>query len=212
VTGPEHCILGAVLSHLGFHQRWGARVTGVMVLASIVPDGDSLTLLAGRLAFYAHHRTLFHSLGGIVVASLLMAGLAWLAAVLGSRMAGRADAEARLHRWAGYLGERGPANPLRNARLIFAASLLAMAAHLGMDALFPWPIPLFWPFSSEAVGLPIIDWGDKVTLAVLLAGMFGLGTWRRHTRMVAILTVAALGAYLVFRAFNPVPGLEHYNA
>jgi len=182
-----------------------------MVLASIVPDADSLTLLAGRLAFYEHHRTLFLSLGGIVITAVLMVGLAWVAAAVGARLAARTEAGDRLHRWAGYVDEGRPANPLRNAPLIFAASLLAMVAHLGMDALFPWPIPLFWPFSGEAVGLPIIDWGGKVMLAVLVAGMFGLGIWRRHTRLVAVLTVAALGAYLVFRAFNPVPGLNYYS-
>ena len=86
MTGPEHCILGAVIAHLGFHQKWGARVTGAMVVASILPDSDALTLLAGEAAYHAYHRTLFHSLGGITAASLLVAGLALLAASAGARL------------------------------------------------------------------------------------------------------------------------------
>lgn len=203
MTGPEHCILGVVLAHLGFHQKWGARVTAVMAVASIAPDCDALTLLAGRAVFYEYHRTLFHSLGGIAAASLLMAALALLVAAAGARLAGRTDGQGRLQRWAGYLGERGPGNPLRNVPLVFGVSLLAMAVHLGLDMLFPWPIPFFWPLSREAVGYPILDWGDKVTLAILLAGMFGLGIWRTRTRRAAVLTCAALATYLAFRVIHP---------
>lgn len=204
MTGPEHCILGAVLAHLGFHQKWGARVTGVMVVASIVPDSDSLTLLAGRNVFYEYHRTIFHSLAGIAGASLLLAGLSLATASLGARLAaGRTERQDRLRRWVGYLGERGPANPLRRVPLFFGVSLLAMAVHLGVDMLFPWPIPLFWPFSHEAVGYAILDWADKVPLAILLAGMFGLGLTRGRTRPVAALTCVAILAYLAFRLAYP---------
>jgi membrane-bound metal-dependent hydrolase YbcI (DUF457 family) len=207
MTGPEHCILGAVLAHLGFHQKWGARVTGVMVVASIVPDSDALTLLAGRVAYHEYHRTFFHSLGGIAGASLLVAGLALLAAAAGARLARRADGQGRRRRWAGYLGERGPGNPLRNVPLVFGVSLLAMAVHLGLDMLFPWPIPLLWPLSRDLVGYPILDWGDKVPLAILLVGMFGLGIGRGRTRLVAVLTCAALAAYLAFRVIYPAVAL-----
>ncbi len=204
MTGPEHCILGAVIAHLGFHQRWGARITGVMVVASIVPDTDSLTLLAGRSIFYEYHRTAFHSLAGIAAASLLVAVLALLTASVGARLAdGNAGASGRLRRWAAYLGERGPANPLRHVLLVSGVSLLAMAVHLGTDMLFPWPIPLLWPFSHAAFGHAILDWADKAPLVILLAGMFGMAFTRGRTRPAAVLTCAALAAYFAFRLLHP---------
>jgi membrane-bound metal-dependent hydrolase YbcI (DUF457 family) len=203
MTGPEHCILGAVLAHLGFHQKWGARVTAVMVIASILPDADTLTLVAGRAAYYEYHRTLFHSLGGIAVASAVTAVLVLLTAKAAGRLARRAGPSSRLGRWAGYVGERGNANPLRSVLLVFGVSMLVMVAHLGLDTLFPWPIPLLWPFSHRAVGYPVLDWGDEVTLAILLAGMFGLGLMRNRTRLAAVLTCLALAGYLAFRSAYP---------
>ena len=78
-----------------------------------------------------------------------------------------------------------------------------MSVHLGLDLLFPWPIPVLWPLSSNLVEYPISDWGDKVTLTILLAGMWGLALFRGRTRLPAALTCAALAAYLAFRAIHP---------
>ena len=69
--------------------------------------------------------------------------------------------------------------------------------------LFPWPIPLLWPLSRDLVGYPILDWGDKVPLAILLVGMFDLALRRGRTRLVAVLTCAALATYIALRVVHP---------
>jgi membrane-bound metal-dependent hydrolase YbcI (DUF457 family) len=198
VTGPEHCIFGALVSHLGFHQRWGARLTGVIVVASILPDVDSLTIIGGRLAFYRYHRTLTHSLAGVVAASVVLAALARMLPRLARWAAPRFSEGGRAGRALRYLAD-GPRNPLRNFPLLFGVGLLAMVLHLGIDALYPWEIPALWPLSAAEVRYSLVDWGDRLVLTVMLAGMMGLGIWRQRARQVAVVALSALGVYLLGR-------------
>jgi len=199
MTGPEHCIFGAVLSHLGLHQRYGTRVTVVMIVASIVPDIDALTILGGRMAYYQHHRTLMHSFGGAAIASVGLAALCVVFCLL-ARVA-KPNADGRLGQLMCTLAATGSAgNCLTNFPLIAGVSFLAMAAHLLTDALYPWPVPLLWPLSRAEIGFRIIDWGDPGVLAIMLAAMFGLAVSRGRTRRVAWISLVVFGLYLCTRA------------
>ncbi|MFO8007891.1 MAG: metal-dependent hydrolase [Candidatus Brocadiia bacterium] len=196
MMGPEHGILGAVVSHLGFHQKWGARITGVLVVASLAPDADSLAMLGGRQAFYVFHRTLFHSFLGVVVLAALLAGLCRVVPLLAGRLG---PVNGRVGRAAAYLAAP-EGNCLRNWPLLFGVALLGMAVHLGADIIYPWELPLLWPFASREFVFPLVDWGDRIVLTIMVGSMFGLALWRGGTRRVAVASLAALGGYLLLRA------------
>lgn len=195
MTGPEHCIFGALIAHLGLHQRYGARATAVLVVASIAPDIDSLTLLAGRMAFYRHHRTAFHSAGGVFPLAMLLAGLCRAVPLVSSRLTPRLQSKGCLHRWASHLGE-AEGNCLRSFPLLLAMAGAAMLAHILIDALYPWEMPLLWPFSQRTLCWPIIDWGDRAIMFGLVGAMLALGLWRRRTRLVAVVSLLGLIGYV----------------
>ncbi len=199
MMGPEHGILGAVVSHLGFHQKWGGRMTGVLVAASLAPDADSLAILAGRQAFYVFHRTLFHSFPGVVVLPALLAAGCRAIPLLAGRIAAGADPDSRAGRAAGYMAAP-EGNCLRNWPLLFGVSLLGMVLHLGADLIYPWELPLLWPFASREFVFPLVDWGDRVVLTIMVGAMFGLALWRGRTRRVALVSLGLLGGYLLLRA------------
>ena len=203
MTAPEHCIFGAVLSHLGFHQRHGTRLTVVMIVASIVPDIEGLAFFISRDAFVKYHRSLTHSLGGIVLASVGMAALCAVLPPMARGLAGEGEGGGRFRGLlAAVAARRGAGNCLGDFPLMFVVSLLAMAGHLLVDVVYPWSMPLFWPFSRERVAYAIVDWGDKGVLVIMLATMFALGLIKRRRRVAALTSVGVLCLYLFIRSVS----------
>jgi inner membrane protein len=205
MTAPEHLILGAVLAHLGLHQKHGWRLTAVVVVSSILPDADALSLLGGREAYFAYHRTALHSLGGVLAASVLVAGLCQFVPPLARRVGPWFRSLGRLAEPVQTLGQP-TANPPLSFRLAWAASFLGLVAHIATDMLYPWPVPILWPFSQQGFCVGALDWGDPAVLAIVLAAMFGLAIARRHTRGVAAASLCALALYVGARVlFAPWP-------
>ena len=203
MTAPEHCIFGAVLSHLGFHQRHGTRITVVMIVASIVPDVEGLAFFFGRDAFVKYHRSLTHSFGGIVFASVGMAVLCAVLPLMARGLAGEVERGGRFRELlAAVAASRGAGNCLGDFPLMFVVSLLAMAGHLLVDVVYPWSMPLFWPFSRERVVYAVVNWGDKGVLVIMLATMFALGLIKRRRRVVALTSVGLLCLYLFVRSVS----------
>jgi len=199
MTGPEHGILGVVLAHLGFHQRWGWRITAVMGVASLLPDVDALSYLAGGMAFSRYHRGPTHSLGGALALSCLLAltclMVLWVARRVAAQWRRRGPPPLWLDELAAPTG-----GPLAGFGVVAGASMVAMAAHLLVDALYPWPMPLLWPLSGARFCLALFGWADAGVLAILLATMFALGIWRTRSRRAAVGGIAALTAYVGARA------------
>ncbi len=197
MTAPEHCIFGAVLAHLGFHQRHGTRVTVVMLIASIVPDVEGVAFFFGSDAFVKYHRSLTHSFGGIVFASVGMAALCAVLPLMVRGLAGQGKRGGRFRELlAALAASREAGNCLGDFPLMFVVSLLAMAGHLLADVVYPWSIPLFWPFSGERVVYAIVDWGDRGVLLLMLATMFALGLIKRRRRLISLTSIGVLCLYL----------------
>ena len=176
----------------------------MMVVASIAPDVDSLTILAGRAVFYEQHCTLVHSLGGVVGLSVLMATMCVALCLVARAVVARFRPSGKFGRLARALAaRRRDGNCLTDFPLIFTVSLLAMVLHLVADAMYPWEMPLLWPFHGAEIEFGILDWGDRMVLVLAIGAMFGLAIFRNRTRRVAWSSMAALALYWGIRAFFP---------
>lgn len=204
MTSPEHGIMGALLSHLGLHQRYGARFTVVMIVASMAPDIDGVSAFWGRRVYQTYHRCVTHSLGGVAVLSLVIAAVCLTVPPIARWLKSHVTGDGKLHKALSALaGRRSEGNCLSNFPLIFVASLLVMVAHLFIDILYPWEIPLLWPFAGKKVVCAVVNWADPAILVIMLTAMFALSIFCRHTRLVAWVSLAVLGAYIGMRFFFP---------
>jgi len=200
MTAAEHCMLGGVLAHLGFHQKYGRPITVFMVIAAVLPDIDSVALLLGNNAFSELHRGPTHSVGGILLLSLLTALASPLLIALARRVKRGAEPDSRRRRLLDSLGFDGTSESvLGNRPILFAASLVVMGAHIVVDYFFHWPIPVLWPITAREYALPVLNWGDMVTVVVLIAGVSALALVHRHKRAIAIGTVSVLIGYVAGR-------------
>jgi inner membrane protein len=68
-----HSLVGAALAQTPL-GKLHAHSTALLVVAANLPDVDYFTAFAGKQAHFIHHRGLTHSLAGLVVEALAMAG------------------------------------------------------------------------------------------------------------------------------------------
>ena len=137
------------------------------VLLSLLPDIDYFLILVDRLAFIRHHRGFTHSLTALPL--LALAGAA----------VGRA------------LG--GP----RWFRPLFFLGLAVVASHLILDLATSYGTQILFPFSRQRFTLDWLFIIDPYLTALLLAGA-GAAIWSvAWGRQVAILFLAAAGAYFL---------------
>ena len=62
-----------------------------------------------------------------------------------------------------------------------------------------WPLPLLWPFSSQRWALPLVPWGDLGATLIFVVEMFVLYRRSRRARVIALLTLALVVAYVALR-------------
>ena len=111
---------------------------------ALLPDIDNARSMIGHklgpvskeIQHLAGHRTIFHSILGLVLGSLLAIGLQQLVIYM--------------------LAQRGfvaPALYIRGSFLVFYAVLFGCVMHIAADALTQGGVPLFWP-SRKRYGFP----------------------------------------------------------
>ena len=71
-----HTLAGLALSRTGL-DRWTPHATWTAVIASNLPDIDIITQLGGTASYIAYHRGITHTLLGVPLLSLLLAGVMW---------------------------------------------------------------------------------------------------------------------------------------
>jgi len=206
MTVFEHAMVGWTLAvAVGAQRRHGWQIAGMAAVAAALPDADGLSILWGTAAFAEVHRVWGHN---FLVAGVIgvLTGAAGYLASLSART--RRTAAAVLARLAEDV--KIATEPQRFAwpRLAVwvAVGLLAALSHLpgdlaynGTSELAPWPVPLFWPFSSEGWQYPLVPWGDMVTTAVLVVELFALYIWSNRGQLVACVTLAIILAYVGLR-------------
>jgi len=207
MTTYEHAMLGITGTlAAGLDRRYQWRIVALAAVASVLPDWDSLSLLAGAEAFDRIHRTLGHNLPVCVLVGVVFG-------VLDHRF-GLLPCAARL------LGKLFPVRDLQLTRpeaenrnlgdlaVWITVAVLASLAHLGGDLVFSghpvlpeWGIRLFWPLSDRFFAYPMVPWGDPGVTIVFVAAMFAMLRWRQHRQAIAAATLLLAGGYVAARGW-----------
>ena len=147
----------------------------MVALGALLPDIDNARSTIGQrfgwiskeIQHIAGHRTIFHSLLGLLLGSLLALGMEQLIIVL--------------------LAQRGfifPAQFIEKSHLVFAAVLIGCILHIAADGLTEGGVPLLWP-NHKRFGFPpnphwrfrTGDWPEYVIVYSCMLLVF-LGIWQ----------------------------------
>ena len=147
----------------------------MVALGAILPDIDNAQSTIGRkfgwiskeIQHIAGHRTIFHSLLGLLLGSLLAIGLEQLVVFL--------------------LSQRGftfPAQFVEKSHLVFVAVLFGCILHIAADGLTEGGVPLLWPYHKRFGFPPNPHWrfrtGDWPEYVIVYSCMLlvGIGVWQ----------------------------------
>ena len=139
-------------------------------LAAFAPDFDSVSYLWGADAFYRFHHTYTHTLVGIVVLALVLAGI-----------------------------ERRWLKELSFARLL-GLNLAGCAIHLCGDMIALWPLHLLWPFSDHNFTLQWTRDFDYVVLGIVVVatGLSETDGFQQCAPWIIAGVLFLLAAYFIF--------------
>ncbi|HZS77554.1 MAG TPA: metal-dependent hydrolase [Ktedonobacteraceae bacterium] len=142
---------------------------------ALLPDIDNARSSMGRklgwvskeIQHVAGHRTVFHSILGLVVGSVLAVGLQQLVIYL--------------------LAQRGftvPAQFIGGSNLVLVAVLIGCILHIAADALTEGGVPLFWPSHKRYGFPPNPHW------------RFRTGTWPEPVIVYSFMLLVGIGIYM----------------
>lgn len=125
-----HTLFGLALARAG-GDRLGRLGTATCVIGANLPDADIVGAPLGGQGWYlCHHRGVTHSVAGVVVQALALAGLMWA-----------------LGRWRARRDDGGAPDPPPFGPLLGVA-FLALSSHLLLDALNTYGVRPWLPFSG----------------------------------------------------------------
>ncbi len=152
----------------------------MVAFGALLPDIDNAHSLMGHklgwvskgIQRIAGHRTIFHSLLGLLLGSLLAIGLEQLVVYL--------------------LAQRGfilPAHFVGASHLVFFAVLFGCITHIAADSLTEGGVPLLWP-NHKRFGFPpnpswrfrTGDWPEYVIVYLFMV-LVGVGIWQAVIRI-----------------------------
>lgn len=147
---------------------------GAVGFGALLPDIDNARSTLGRkfgivsktIQHLAGHRTLFHSILGLVLGSLLAIGLEQVVIAL--------------------LDQRGfvlPAHVLSTSHLVFFGVLFGCVMHIAADALTQGGVPLLWPMHKRFGFPPDPDW------------RFRTGTWPEFVIVWGFMILVAIAVW-----------------
>ncbi len=169
----SHALIGGLVASVGLQRKYGLVASATMVAANLVPDLDGAAVVLGPRYFLQVHRNpLTHSIGG---AMLLSAAIAAGVSLF---------------------------TPLKKPGLVFGIAFGGILLHLLSDLLTPWPIPIFWPFSTRTYSLDLINFLDPFLLVLLLVSFLATRRWPENGLSVIALTLLIAAGYLGFRFYG----------
>jgi inner membrane protein len=146
----------------------------MVALGALLPDIDNARSTIGQrfgwvskeIQHIAGHRTIFHSLLGLLLGSLLALGMAQLIKFL--------------------LAQRGfifPARFVEKSHLVFAAVLIGCILHIAADGLTEGGVPLLWPNHKRFGFPPNPHW------------RFRTGDWPEYVIVYSCMLLVCLGIW-----------------
>lgn len=168
----SHGLMGTMMAGFGLKQKFGLIGMVTMMIASIAPDLDVVSVLRGPKAFYKYHREVTHSLvGAVILWALITAGV--------------------------YLF-----TPLHNLLAVAAMVGGGLAGHLLIDSLTPWGLPLFYPFNRKKYGFDLIWFFDPVMISTMVCGVALAGSYPDLGALFYTGALVLMAAYLALRVFH----------
>ncbi len=148
-------------------RRQTLMVTG---LAAFAPDFDAASYLWGADVYFRLHHTYTHTLVGVVVLAVVLAG-----------------------------SERHWLKDFSFLRL-FGLNLAGCTIHLLGDLIALWPLRILWPFSDHDFTLHWTRDFDYVVLAVVVVatGLSETDGFQRHAPWIVAGAFLLLAAYFIF--------------
>ena len=168
-----HTLAGIAVSRAGA-ERWAPYATWTAIIASNLPDADSVFGFLGTATYLEQHRGLSHSIIGIPILSL---------------------AVALVMRWLAAKRRKAPV-PLFNH---FGIAFLAMATHPFLDLANPYGLRPFLPFSSTWFYGDTLFIFDPILDFVLLTGVIAASRAATRRAMTIALTTALVLGYAGLR-------------
>lgn len=135
-------------------NRLAPRATPILIVSTLVPDIDLLSVIGGAASYLQYHRTLFHSVAGAFAIALVMAAVA----------------TAILRRFK-LAGEFASATSLSLFFRVTTLCISGVALHLLLDLCDADGLRLFWPFRASWQGWYLAPNLDPIILIVLLASI-----------------------------------------
>ena len=193
MLGKSHLLIGLTagvvfdsVAHVSGRPLTGEARVDVLLLMSkavyyfsvgfgaLLPDIDNARSTMGRrfgpiskqIQHLAGHRTIFHSLLGLAIGSLLAIGLEQLVSYL--------------------LALRGftlPSSAVRGSHLVFIGVLFGSIMHIAADALTTGGVPLLWP-SHKRYGFPFNS-----------QARFRTGTWPETLIVWSFIILVVIGVW-----------------
>jgi inner membrane protein len=157
-----HTVTAIALSNAGLNKKT-RYATLALVIGCNLPDIDIVTGFWGSATYLKDHRGITHSLLGITVLAVILAGVIYL---LGKREAA------------------APSKPAMNVRWLLLICWIATASHLLMDFTNAYGVRPFLPFSGHWYAWDIEFIFDPLLLVILLAGLAVPGLFRIVTEEV----------------------------
>jgi inner membrane protein len=168
-----HTLFGITLANLGWQQKHGRIATWGLAVAANLPDVDAVTRLwGGTEGYLAYHRTLTHSVAGLVLLPLLLAV---------------------------FLRLFNRTIPFRTLYLIGFAGVMS---HIGLDLLTGWGTMLFYPFITQRFSLPWVFIIDAYVLGTLLVATIAFLSFPGYRKALARGALALLVVYAGFCGWN----------
>lgn len=177
-----HTLAGLTIAKAGFRQRLGKYATAALGISAVFPDIDFIFSFWGPFVSLKMHRGFTHSFPGIIVTSLLLAGIF-------------------------RLGFR-----VRNFWAFFGICLIGNLVHVFFDLMTSFGTQLFYPFSTQRYSLDWLFLLDGVVTASLLAPLIIMKGRPHRALPAARIGLAVLALYLTMAAINHHVALQRFKA
>lgn len=201
-----HTLIGTGVARLvAPEKRLLPQCALAAVLASLLPDSDSALALLGQEYYGRYHRVASHSILGLTLIAVLVAGVVWW--LMGARPKWR--------RFGWFVSDNLPPTEPEPARVAFLILLMVTVGAAAMHWVGDWitgygNITPFWPWLNRDISLAAVNSFDWVLFGSTLAWHVTIRTldWprRREVWLTGAWLICCAG-YVTWRVYTGQSGI-----
>lgn len=167
-----HGIAGAVIAKAGFSKRLGRIGTITGIVASVLPDTDTLLRFVGEETFIRYHRAIGNSV-------FFMIPIALIVAFVFNKI-----------------------SKTKALGIFFLLALIEFAAHDFLDLQTSFGTMLLYPFSDRRFSLDLVFIVDFYYTTILLVGIILTYIWKGKGELISRTAIVLIIIYTGFCAYN----------